>query len=145
MIYYKKRFGGCLMNVNTGKTAILERSIFLERFLTYRVVFEEYFKTMSLIDRGEVLKYETYERLTDNFLINLKKYIKLGTSYIDKYQLQNTTMEHSLNQYYVDLINSLNCMNLTNNVLDHYEMKAAKERISQSEIQVVKNFGAGLS
>lgn len=133
------------MTRSTGKTAILERSIFLERFLTYRVVFEEYFKTMSLIDRGEVLKYETYERLTDNFLINLKKYIRLGASYIEKYQLQNTKMEHSLNQYFVELVNSLNCMNLSNNELDRHEMKNAKVRISQSENQVVKTFGAGLT
>ncbi|MFD1471227.1 hypothetical protein [Companilactobacillus mishanensis] len=128
----------------TNKTAILERNVFLERFVTYREVFSEYYKTMSLIDRGEALTYETYSRLTDNFLLNVKNFVKLCESFIEKHNLQNSRIERSLNNYFINLIESLKCMDLDKNTFDKGYLKTAKCKVIKSENSFVKSIGIDL-
>lgn len=130
--------------ITTGRTAILERNVFLERFLTYRVVFREYFKTMDLIARGEALKHETYTRLADNFLINVKNYSQLCLSFIHKHQLRDTIVEEHLDNYFIELIEGLKCMDLNNNELNRSQMQLAQQRIDNSEKEFVNTIAVGL-
>ncbi|WP_125768099.1 hypothetical protein [Companilactobacillus furfuricola] len=120
------------MAITTGRTAILHRNDFLERFLTYNTVFQEFFKTMDLIDRGEALKYETYDRLINNFLLNLKIYGVHCSSFLEKEQLTNTLFEEKLNLYFIELVESLKCLDTKNNQLDRSKMQLAQQKISDS-------------
>lgn len=120
------------MTITTGRTAIIQRNAFLERFLTYQTVFQEYFKTMDLIDRGEALKYETYDRLVGNFLLNLKIYGIHCASFLEKEHLTNTLFEEKLNLYFIELVESLKCIDTHHNLLDRRQMRAAQQRISDS-------------
>lgn len=129
------------MKITTGKTAINESNILLERFLTYRIVFKEYFKTMDLIERGEALKYETYTRLADNFLVNVKNYSRLCVSYIEKYRLQNSPLEKKLNVYFASLISGLKCLDLEHNTLNRQKMHAAQKKIMESEKDFISTMG----
>lgn len=118
------------MTITTNRTAITEHNDFLERFLTYQTVFQEFFKTMDLIERGEVLKYETYPRLTNNFLLNLKIYSHQCVHFIEKYSLTNTEFERTLNNYFLALITSLRCID--SNSLNRNKMQLAKREINDS-------------
>lgn len=120
------------MVITTGRTAIFNRNDFLERFLTYNTVFQEFFKTMDLIDRGEALKYETYDRLINNFLLNLKIYGIHCSSFLEKEQLTNTLFEEKLNLYFIELVESLECLDTKNNLLDRSKMRLSQQRISES-------------
>ncbi|APX72766.1 hypothetical protein M5C72_06585 [Companilactobacillus allii] len=120
--------------INAENTHILETNVFVERFLTYRDVFVEYFKTMNLIERGEALTYETYSRLADNYVINIKRFIKLGNSYISKYHLEETEFYDSLNNYFVALIDALNYLDYENNMVNKPQVAKARAVIRDSEI-----------
>ncbi|AKP66627.1 hypothetical protein [Companilactobacillus ginsenosidimutans] len=125
--------------ITTGKTAVLDTSVFFERFLTYRVVFNEYFKTMELIERGETLKHETYSRLADNFLLNVKKYNLFCQSFIKKYKLTNTKIEEKLDNYFSELISSLKCIDENTNQLNKSQMRLAQQRIQSTENEFVNS------
>ncbi|MCH4008200.1 hypothetical protein [Companilactobacillus sp.] len=133
------------MPITTDKTAILRHNIFLEKFLTYRVVFQEYFKTMDLIERGEVLKYETYSRLANNFLLNVKIYSHICKSFIEKQNLQGSAMEVKLNGYLADLVQGVDCLDTDQNLLDRSKMKLASARIQQSEREFINTIGSSLA
>ncbi|WP_300559294.1 hypothetical protein [Companilactobacillus sp.] len=133
------------MPITTDKTAISRHNIFLEKFLTYRVVFQEYFKTMDLIERGEVLKYETYSRLANNFLLNVKIYSHICKSFIEKQNLQGSAMEVKLNGYLADLVQGVDCLDTDQNLLDRSKMKLASARIQQSEREFINTIRSSLA
>lgn len=133
------------MPITTDKTAILRHNIFLEKFLTYRVVFQEYFKTMDLIERVEVLKYETYSRLANNFLLNVKIYSHICTSFIEKQNLQGSAMEAKLNGYLANLVKGMDCLDTDQNLLDRSKMNLASARIQQSEREFINTIGSSLA
>ncbi|WP_125763211.1 hypothetical protein [Companilactobacillus hulinensis] len=119
--------------MNAERTHVLETNVFVERFLTYRDVFVEYFKTMNLIERGEALTYETYSRLADNYVYNIKRFIKLGNSYVSKYHLENTKFYDSLNNYFVALIDALNYLDYEQNVVNKPQVAQARAVIRDRE------------
>ncbi|KRK80451.1 hypothetical protein FD03_GL001874 [Companilactobacillus nodensis DSM 19682 = JCM 14932 = NBRC 107160] len=102
--------------------------------MTYRDVFVEYFKTMNLIERGEALTYENYSRLADNYVYNIKNFIKLGNSYISKYNLEDSKMYDSLNNYFVALIDALNYLDYENNVVNKLQVARARSVIRDREM-----------
>ncbi|KRL68480.1 hypothetical protein [Companilactobacillus versmoldensis] len=116
----------------TRRTAIAETNAFLERFITYRSVFQEYFKTMHLIESGEVLKYETYQRLTNNFLLNVKIYNRVCWDFIEKQQLVESKVHKNLDNYFIKLVKSVQCMNPTDNQLDHKSLKKSQIEIDRA-------------
>ncbi|MBL3530031.1 hypothetical protein [Companilactobacillus zhachilii] len=121
------------MTAQSNKYRILETNVLLERFVTYNEVFTEYFKTMKIIERGEALRYETYSRLADNYISNIHRFMKLCISYLDKYHLQNSVMAEKLNNYFVDLIDALNCMDTDNNLINHLSLEEARSKIKASQ------------
>ena len=123
------------MKLETNKYRILETNVLLERFLTYREVFTEYFKTMKIIERGEALRYETYARLTDNYISNIHRFIRLCNSYITKYQLEDSLIAQSLDNYFIDLIDAINCLDTEHNLLDRLSLEASKAKIQSHEVE----------
>lgn len=117
------------MTTKTSKYRILETNVLLERFVTYNEVFTEYLKTIKLIERGEALKYETYSRWIDNYLTNIKSFIKLCNSYLSKYNLENSTIAEKLNNYFMDLIDMVNYMDVDHNLVDHSSIEKAQSKI----------------
>lgn len=129
---------GCtIMKLTTNRYEILETNVLLERFLTYREVFTEYFKTMKVIERGEALRYETYARLTDNYLINIHQFIKVCNSYITKYNLEESAIADKLNNYFVDLIGAINCLDIEQNLIDHLSLEQSKSQIKTREEEFI--------
>ena len=126
------------MQAMTSKYRVLETNVLLERFLTYREVFTEYFKTVKVIERGEALRYETYSRLTDNYISNIHRFMKLCDSYITKYNLRGSLVEGSLDKYFVNLIEALNCLDCEQDVVDHSSLEQSKDKIAISEKEFVK-------
>lgn len=129
------------MTALSSKYRVLETNVLLERFLTYREVFTEYFKTMKIIERGEALRYETYSRLTDNYLSNIHRFVKLCNSYITKYNLEDSVMASSLNAYFMDLIDAINCLNCDTDEIDHLSLARSKKIIEQREQDFMKTVG----
>ena len=125
------------MTAKTSRYRILETNVLLERFATYNEVFSEYFKTIKVIERGEALRYETYSRLTDNYISNIKRFIQLCNSYLTKYHLENTTIAEKLNNYFVELINAINCLDSEQNIVDHLELAESRERIKMTQDEFV--------
>ncbi len=123
------------MDALTSKYRVFETNVLLERFLTYREVFTEYFKTMKVIERGEALRYETYSRLADNYMSNVHRFIELCNSYITKYNLEETVIVDSLDNYLVELISALNCLNYDQDLIDHLRLEESKQKIQSSEVQ----------
>lgn len=121
------------MTNTTSKYRILETNVLLERFATYSEVFTEYFKTMKVIERGEALRYETYSRLTDNYISNIHRFIKLCNSYVIKYHLEDSVMADKLNNYFIDLIDALNCLDVDNEVVDHLSWSQSQIKIKQAQ------------
>ncbi|CAJ1175908.1 hypothetical protein LCR01_06070 [Companilactobacillus crustorum] len=117
------------MTTKTSKYRILETNVLLERFVTYNEVFTEYLKTIKLIERGEALRYETYSRWIDNYLTNIKSFIKLCNSYLSKYNLENSTIAEKLNNYFMDLIDMVNYMDVDHNLVDHSSIEKAQSKI----------------
>lgn len=118
-----------VMTAKTSKYRILETNVLLERFVTYNEVFTEYLKTIKLIERGEALRYETYSRWIDNYLTNIKSFIKLCNSYLSKYNLENSTVAEKLNNYFIDLIDMVNYMDVDRNLVDHSSIEKAQSKI----------------
>lgn len=118
-----------VMTTKTSKYRILETNVLLERFVTYNEVFTEYLKTIKLIERGEALRYETYSRWIDNYLTNIKSFIKLCNSYLSKYNLENSTIAEKLNNYFMDLIDMVNYMDVDHNLVDHSSIEKAQSKI----------------
>lgn len=125
------------MTAKTSRYRILETNVLLERFVTYNEVFSEYFKTIKVIERGEALRYETYSRLTDNYISNIKRFIQLCNSYLTKYHLENTTIAEKLSNYFVELINAINCLDSEQNIVDHLELAESRERIRMTQDEFV--------
>jgi len=123
------------MERQINKYHILETNILLERFLTYREVFTEYFKTMKIIERGEALRYETYSRLTDNYLYNINRFVKFCDSYITKYDLENSSIADSMNKYFMDLIDAINCLDIERDLIDHSSLEQSKSKIHTREVE----------
>lgn len=124
--------------LNAKRTHVIETNVFVERFLTYREVFVEYFKTMNLIDRGETLTYETYSRLADNYIYNVKRFIKLGNSYVGKYHLEKTKLRSDLDNYFIELITALKCLNYDENSFDKQTSVKALKDIKESEYRFME-------
>jgi len=118
-----------------GKHRILETNVLLERFYTYREVFTEYFKTMKVIERGEALRYETYSRLADNYMSNVDRFVKLCNSYVMKYDLEDSAFADSLNNYFIDLIEAVKCLDFEQDMIDHSSLELAKQKIRNREIE----------
>ncbi|MQS76084.1 hypothetical protein [Companilactobacillus halodurans] len=129
------------MELTTSKYRILETNVLLERFVTYNEVFAEYFKTMKVIERGEALRYETYARLQENYLSNIHKFIKLCNSYITKYQLENSLIAEKLNQYFLDLIDGISCLDTDQNQINHPKLEEAKQKIKQRQVDFIHTIG----
>ncbi|ALB28961.1 hypothetical protein [Companilactobacillus heilongjiangensis] len=127
------------MTAMTSRYRILETNVLLERFVTYNEVFMEHFKTMKIIERGEALRYETYSRLADNYLSNIDRFMKLCNSYIEKYNLQNSPMAEKLNNYFINLIDALNCLDTENNALNQTSMEQARSKIKASQEEFVNS------
>ncbi|WP_338231782.1 hypothetical protein [Companilactobacillus muriivasis] len=127
------------MTAMTSRYRILETNVLLERFVTYNEVFMEHFKTMKIIERGEALRYETYSRLADNYLSNIDRFMKLCNSYIEKYNLQNSPMAEKLNNYFINLIDALNCLDTENNALNQASMEQARSKIKASQAEFVNS------
>jgi len=127
------------MTAMTSRYRILETNVLLERFVTYNEVFMEHFKTMKIIERGEALRYETYSRLADNYLSNIDRFMKLCNSYIEKYNLQNSSMAEKLNNYFINLIDALNCLDTENNALNQTSMEQARSKIKASQEEFVNS------
>jgi len=127
------------MTAMTSRYRILETNVLLERFVTYNEVFMEHFKTMKIIERGEALRYETYSRLADNYISNIDRFMKLCISYIEKYNLQNSPMAEKLNNYFVNLIDALNCLDTENNALNQASMEQARSKIKASQAEFVNS------
>ncbi|WP_338214297.1 hypothetical protein [Companilactobacillus muriivasis] len=127
------------MTAMTSRYRILETNVLLERFVTYNEVFMEHFKTMKIIERGEALRYETYSRLADNYLSNIDRFMKLCNSYIEKYSLQNSPMAEKLNNYFINLIDALNCLDTENNALNQASMEQARSKIKASQAEFVNS------
>lgn len=125
------------MTAKTNKYRILETGVLLERFVTYNEVFTEYFKTIKIIERGEALRYETYARLTDNYISNIKRFIKLCNSYITKYNLENSMVAERMNNYFIDLINAIGCLDVKHNSIDYSRLENAKSRIRARQDEFV--------
>ncbi|KRO00482.1 hypothetical protein [Companilactobacillus kimchiensis] len=123
------------MKPEKNKYLVLETNVLLESFLTYREVFTEYFKTMKVIERGEALRYETYSRLTDNYMSNIHRFIKVCDSYITKYHFEETVMAESLNKYFVVLIDAINCLDIDSDSIDHLSLEQSKAKIKSSEVE----------
>lgn len=126
------------MTAIASKYRVLETNVLLERFLTYREVFTEYFKTMKVIERGEALRYETYTRLTDNYISNIHRFMKLCDSYITKYDLRGTLIEGSLDEYFVNLIDALKCLDYDQDMVNHLSLEHSKVKIADSEKEFLK-------
>lgn len=127
------------MTTMISKYRILETNVLLERFITYNEVFTEYFKTIKVIERGEALRYETYSRLTDNYISNIKRFIQLCNSYLSKYNLENSTIAEKLNNYFIELINAINCLDGEKNTVDHLELAESRSRIKTSQEEFVNS------
>ncbi|MFC6177052.1 hypothetical protein ACFQAV_09375 [Companilactobacillus huachuanensis] len=127
------------MTAMTSRYRILETNVLLEKFVTYNEVFMEYFKTMKVIERGEALRYETYSRLADNYISNIDRFMKLCISYIDKYNLQNSPMAEKLNNYFINLIDALNCLDTENNALNQVVLEEARSKIRTSQEEFVNS------
>ncbi|CAJ1195413.1 hypothetical protein [Companilactobacillus nantensis] len=127
------------MTVQTSRYRILETNVLLERFVTYNEVFTEYFKTMKIIERGEALRYETYSRLADNYISNIHRFMKLCISYLEKYNLQNSVLAEKLNNYFVDLIDALNCMDTNKNLINHLGLEEARSKIKASQAEFLNS------
>ena len=127
------------MTAMTSRYRILETNVLLERFVTYNEVFMEHFKTMKIIERGEALRYETYSRLADNYLSNIDRFMKLCNSYIEKYNLQNSPMAEKLNNYFINLIDAINCLDTENNALNQTSMEQARSKIKASQEEFVNS------
>jgi len=127
------------MTAMTSRYRILETNVLLERFVTYNEVFMEHFKTMKIIERGEALRYETYSRLADNYISNIDRFMKLCISYIEKYNLQNSSMAEKLNNYFINLIDALNCLDTENNALNQTSMEQARSKIKASQEEFVNS------
>lgn len=121
------------MGKTMAKVQLLETNVFVERFLTYREVFVEYFKTMNLIERGEALTHENYSRLTHNYVRNVKRFSMLCESYITKYHLEGSKIDQTLNNYFIELINGLECMDEKKNVLNKELSSKAQQKIKSCE------------
>ncbi|TGD23069.1 hypothetical protein EGT49_06960 [Companilactobacillus suantsaicola] len=129
------------MGVSVERYNLIETNILLDRFLTYREVFTEYFKTIKVIERGEALRYETYSRLVENYMINVHQFIKLCNSYVVKYHLEKSFLAEALNNYFVSIISALDCLDIDNNLVDHRRLEAAKKKIHASEEKFMKSIG----
>jgi len=123
------------MKAMTNRYRVLETNVLLERFLTYREVFTEYFKTIKVIERGEALRYETYSRLTDNYIFNINRFVRFCDSYITKYEIENSSMAESLNYYFMDLIDAINCLDTDRDVIDHPRLELSKSKIKTREVE----------
>ncbi|WP_119326227.1 hypothetical protein [Companilactobacillus musae] len=130
------------MTAMPNKYRILETNVLLERFVTYNEVFSEYLKTIKLIERGEALRYETYSRWVDNYLSNIKSFIKLCNSYLAKYNLEGSVIAEKLNNYFIGLIEMVSCMDLERNSVDHLKLERAQSdlRTRQEEFIQSLNF-----
>ncbi|MFC6322437.1 hypothetical protein [Companilactobacillus baiquanensis] len=126
------------MGKTMERSQVLETNVFVERFLTYREVFVEYFKTMSLIERGEALTHENYSRLTHNYVINVKRFSQLCNSYITKYHLEGSKVDQTLNNYFIELINGLECMDEKHNVLNKELSNKAQDKIKKCEFNFME-------
>ena len=120
---------------------LLETNVLLDRFLTYREVFTEHFKTMKVIERGEALRYETYSRLADNYISNVHRFIDLCESYITKYHLENSQLTEKLNDYLVEVIDAISCLDTDRNLIDHIKLDQAKRKIRQREMEFMNAIG----
>ncbi|GAB5056903.1 hypothetical protein COSHB9_12910 [Companilactobacillus alimentarius] len=124
-----------------GKNHLLETNFLLERFLIYREVFSEHFKTMKVIERGEALRYETYSRLADNYIVNVHQFVRMCNKYLEKYNLENSSLADSLNQYLMEVISAINCLDFDKNLIDHRQLEKAKEKIRSTELQFMSTIG----
>jgi len=124
-----------------GKNQLLETNVFVERFLTYREVYVEYFKTMSLIERGEALTHENYSRLTHNYVTNVKRFSLLCNSYITKYKLEDSKIDKTLNSYFIELISGLECMDEKQNILNRDLSTKAQQKIKNCELNFMETIG----
>ncbi|KRK64699.1 hypothetical protein FC72_GL001939 [Companilactobacillus tucceti DSM 20183] len=129
------------MGKTIARGQLLETNVFVERFLTYREVFVEYFKTMNLIERGEALTHENYSRLTYNYVINVKRFSQLCNSYITKYHLESSKLDQTLNSYFIELINGLDCMDQKHNVLNRELSIEAQQKIKNCESKFMETIG----
>ena len=127
------------MTNTTSKYRLLETNVLLERFVTYSEVFTEYFKTMKIIERGEALRYETYARLTNNYLSNIHNLIKLTNSYITKYHLENSLVADKLNDYFMELIEAINCLDLDTEMIDHISWSQAQSNIKTRQAEFMNS------
>ena len=129
------------MGVINNNNRLLETNVLLDRFLTYREVFTEHFKTMKVIERGEALRYETYSRLADNYISNVHRFVKLCEDYITKYNLENSQLTEKLNDYLVEVIDAISCLDTEHNLINHAKLGQAKQRIHQKEIEFMNAIG----
>ena len=127
------------MTAKSSRYRILETNVLLERFVTYNEVFREYFKTIKIIERGEALRYETYSRLQDNYISNIHRFMKLCISYIDKYNLENSLIAEKLNNYFVELVDALKCLDTENNAVNHLSLEKAQSKIKSSQEDFVNS------
>jgi len=127
----------CIMTAMTSRYRILETNVLLERFVTYNEVFSEYLKTIKIIERGEALRYETYGRLIDNYIRNVKQFIQLCNSYLAKYKLENSLVAEKLNNYFLDLIGAISCMDPESETVDHGSLALAQSRIKKRQTEFV--------
>lgn len=129
------------MGVINNNNRLLETNVLLDRFLTYREVFTEHFKTMKVIERGEALRYETYSRLADNYISNVHRFVKLCEDYITKYNLENSQLTEKLNDYLVEVIDAISCLDTEHNLINHAKLEQDKQRIHQKEIEFMNAIG----
>ena len=129
------------MGAINNKYRLLETNVLLDRFLTYREVFSEHFKTMKVIERGEALRYETYSRLADNYISNVHRFIKLCEDYIEKYHLENSQLTDRLNDYLMEVIDAISCLDTDHNVIDHSKLEKSKQKIHQKELEFMNAIG----
>ncbi|WP_099974834.1 hypothetical protein [Lactobacillus terrae] len=128
-----------MMTIKNEKQ-IIDANIFLERFLTYRDIFSEYFKTIKVIDSGEALTYENYQRLEDNYIWNVKKLMIFSSSFIHKYNLKGSDIANNLNEYFVVLIDGMQGINFERNTVNYEQIEESKKLIEEKSIKFRESF-----
>ncbi|WP_129044991.1 hypothetical protein [Companilactobacillus metriopterae] len=128
-----------MMTIKNEKQ-IIDANIFLERFLTYRDIFSEYFKTIKVIDSGEALTYENYQRLEDNYIWNVKKLMIFSSSFIHKYNLEGSDIANNLNEYFVVLIDGMQGINFEKNTVNYDKIEESKKLIEEKSIKFRESF-----
>ena len=110
---------------------------FINRFISFDIVFHEYLDTMKMITMRKALVDENYSDLKVGYVHNVKRFSQEAYEFIEREKYrgnydQVAGLEKDINNYIINLIHVLGFINFRQNILSlkiHRDVKKMQDKL----------------